>query len=147
MLESSAHFVFRSLHDNAEHLALVKGNIEALDSEGSQIPVPTRVQAEHRIRNLFSTSSFPSHRRIEQALQAINKHQRGVFVYIRHPRSGILKQQVNAINVSEDGVQKQTTQLKEYGIGAQILSQIGAKRIILLANSSLKNNWDRCFSN
>lgn len=126
---------FRSKNDGAEHIALCQGDIQQLDSAGMQIPVLTRVHAEHRVGDLLGTTQLPQRQLIHGALQQINQRGRGIFVYIRHPRKGYLTDQVQAIAQGTKHLPK-TAQLRQLGIGAQILLSLGARRLSLLTNSS-----------
>lgn len=126
---------FRSKNDGAEHIALCQGDLQQVDSAGKQVPVLTRVHAEHRIGDLLGTTQLPHRQLIHGALQQINQRGRGIFVYIRHPRKGYLTDQVQAIAQGTKHLPK-TAQLRQLGIGAQILLLLGAKRLSLLTNSS-----------
>jgi 3,4-dihydroxy 2-butanone 4-phosphate synthase/GTP cyclohydrolase II len=126
-------FCFHSLIDDAEHLALVKGKIDTLGADGSQLPVPVRVQAENRIGDLFGSSDFLQRKNILAAIEAMKNYQRGVFVYIRHPHQGSLLEQVQALSKNEV---KKGSLLRQFGIGAQILNELGVKRIRLISNSA-----------
>jgi 3,4-dihydroxy 2-butanone 4-phosphate synthase/GTP cyclohydrolase II len=127
-------FCFRSKTDGAEHLALVKGNLSLADSCGQQQPVLARVQAEHQIGDLLGTNNLFSRQRIHAALRQIDAAGRGVFIYVRHPRQGALQAQ-SATFASSSG-SSVTSQLREHGIGAQILRSLGVSRVTLLTNST-----------
>lgn len=125
---------FRSVIDGAEHLALIKGEINTVDQIGLQLPICVRVQAEHGLGDLLGSGSLTSRQNIAGALQAINCEGRGVFVYIRHPRQDSLRQQT--IAAATGAPITPAPSIREHGVGAQILSHIGARRIILLTNSN-----------
>ncbi len=127
--EFEAH-CFRSKIDDAEHLALVKGDLSLLDTQGLQVPVLTRVQAEHRMSDLLGSHELRSRKRMHAALQQISATGRGVFIYVRHPRQGTLREQTG------DGkpAPSLASEIREHGIGAQILRELGVKRIQLLSN-------------
>ena len=128
-------FCFISRTDHAEHLALVKGDLSSLGADGKQEPVLARVQAENRFSDLLGLDSPPGLERIRAALRSIEARGRGVFVYVRHPRKGNLAEQAAALSRQQD-FGGSAGELREHGIGAQILSELGVSRIELLTNSS-----------
>ena len=125
---------FSSRIDGAEHLALVLGDIDTQNSEGRQQPVLVRVQAEQRISDLLNSSPVPTHALAVGALQRIQHEGRGVFVYIRHLRKGMLRDHVHNL-ANKQRRRPIPEQLREFGVGAQILSFLGVERIRLLTNS------------
>lgn len=122
---------FRSKLDGAEHLALLKG---FSGTEKTNAPVLVRVHAARSVDDLMGVEPSRSRQQLRGALQAINTAGRGILVYVRHPRTGLLEQQVKTLAQGGKPVGSQS-QLREYGVGAQILSALGAQRIILLTNS------------
>lgn len=131
-------FCFVSRTDQAEHLALVKGDLSELDETGRQSPVLVRVQAEDRFADLLGLKNLMGQQRIRGALAKIKERGRGVFVYVRHPRKGALAQQAAALSggAMEERPVTPAGELRETGIGAQILAELGVKRIALLTNSA-----------
>ena len=141
-IESAGEFravCFRSQNDGAEHLALVRGNVDQSGSSGSDT-VLVRVQAENRLSDLLGTHAIGSRHRIDQALKLIAESGRGVLVYVRHPRQGLLRAQLAQQAVGGGAVEDLTTVLtsrvREIGIGSQILTALGIRRINLLTNSA-----------
>jgi len=120
---------FLSRIDNAEHLALVKGDIKP----GEAILV--RVQAEHRFSDLLALHAASGRERIERALKKIEERGRGIFVYVRHPQKSAFVEEADAI-ANKSVSPSPGGELRENGIGAQILSALGVKRIELLTNST-----------
>ncbi len=138
--EFQAH-CFISKIDQAEHLALVKGDLSSVDAAGRQIPVLVRVQAEHRFADLLGFEGLTGLQKIRTALATISEAGRGIFVYIRHPRKGLLTEQVAVLNRQASGTDageaiSVISELREHGVGAQILSSLGVKRIELLTSST-----------
>ena len=115
--------VYATTVDPAEHVAVVKGDV------ASGGPVLVRVHALNTIDDVFSTGE----RRetlVHKAMEIIGREGRGVVVLIRESRpdaiSARLKQE------SGSGGQQR---LIEYGIGAQILLDLGVHEMVLLSNS------------
>ena len=128
-------YCYRSKIDQAEHLALVKGDLSETGVDSLQKPVLVRVQSEHRLGDLLGLQANFGLTRIREALAAIERRGRGVFVYVRHPRKGILAEQAQLF-ASDGKAAPAAQQLREYGIGAQMLRALNVKRIELLTNSA-----------
>ncbi len=143
-IENSGEFravCFRSQNDGAEHLALVHGDVDQLKA-GNDEPVLVRVQAENRLSDLLGTRGIGSRRRIDRALKMISQASRGVLVYVRHPRQGLLRAQLAQQEQPLGGGAVEgltpvlTSQVREIGIGSQILTSLGIRRVNLLTNSA-----------
>ncbi len=107
----------------AEHIALVKGKINP------KKPVLVRVHALNFLTDILGTSSFIDNQ-IKKSMKLISKKKNGVIVIIREPRSWTLSQRIKSN--SDD---KKSLQLRDYGVGAQILIDLGIKNMILISNS------------
>jgi 3,4-dihydroxy 2-butanone 4-phosphate synthase/GTP cyclohydrolase II len=107
----------------AEHIALVKGKINL------KKPVLVRVHALNFLTDILGTSLFVDNQ-IKKSMRMISKKKNGVIVIIREPRSWTLSQRIKS-NVDD----KKNLQLRDYGIGAQILIDLGIKKMILISNS------------
>ena len=107
----------------AEHIALVKGKINP------KKPVLVRVHALNFLTDILGTSLFID-KQIKKSMQMISKKKNGVIVIIREPRSWTLSQRIKS-NVDD----KKNLQLRDYGVGAQILIDLGIKNMILISNS------------
>lgn len=125
---------FISETDGAEHIALVKGEINLCEPTGEQVPLLVRVQAENKIGDLFGTKNLLQRKSIRKALLEINAAGRGAFVYIRHSKLGAVSNSIASL-INQTGTY-QGKELRQHGIGAQILNSLGVKRIALLTNSS-----------
>ena len=107
----------------AEHIALVKGKINP------KKPVLVRVHALNFLTDILGTSLFIDNQ-IKKSMQMISKKKNCVIVIIREPRSWTLSQRIKS-NVDD----KKNLQLRDYGVGAQILIDLGIKNMILISNS------------
>ena len=111
-------FIYKNLIDDTEHIALVKGKI---------IRGETLIVRMHSL-NFFSDFLNPKNNDLYKSIEAISKAEHGIIVIIRNPKKELEKK-----DKAKNKIQKKT--LKEYGIGAQILVDMGVQKIILLTNS------------
>jgi 3,4-dihydroxy 2-butanone 4-phosphate synthase/GTP cyclohydrolase II len=119
--------VYENTVEYAEHIALVKGDISGPD------PVLVRMHALNVLSDVLGDNSIGEHRdkSLQGSMAAINDEGRGVVVLIREPRLTALSD-VLGVAKKESGSPQE---LREYGIGAQILSDLGVKDMVLLSNS------------
>ncbi len=75
-----------------------------------------------------------SRRRLQDALKVIEQDNRGILVYVRHPTKSSLSEMGQPFSAAPRRTSA-AAQLREYGIGAQILRYLGASRIKLLSSS------------
>ena len=129
-MEKFSAIPFRSKIDGAEHIAFIMGKIDDPKS-----PPLVRVQSEERIADLFGSGAFQSRQVMNRALAKINDEGSGVFVYIRHPRRGIVAKQVKEISAKPTATTSRAGQLREYGIGTQILKSLGITSLRLLSTN------------
>ena len=110
----------------AEHIVLVKGDI----SSGG--PVPVRMHALHILDDVLGDTTSGKAGGLLKAMEMIANEGRGVIVLIREPDPSSLSDRVRH-KMGED-VQP-GKELRDYGVGAQILLDLGVKEMILLSNT------------
>lgn len=110
----------------AEHIALVKGDIS-----GDQ-PVPVRMHQLNVLDDVLGDMSTGKAHELHQAMRMINEIGRGVMVLIREPRSTSLSDRVRQHLETESSGQPI---LRDYGVGAQILVDLGIRDMVLITNS------------
>jgi len=135
--------VYRNRVSDAEHLALVKGDISGDE------PVQVRMHAVNILDDMIHDTTNSRESELEGALQAIGEEGRGVMVIIREPWAEKLSNQVRARHQapadpaaassevamsSDDGRETASPALRDFGVGAQILADLGLKEIVLLTN-------------
>jgi 3,4-dihydroxy 2-butanone 4-phosphate synthase / GTP cyclohydrolase II len=118
--------IYANKISNVEHVALVKGDI------GSPEPVLVRMHALNVLEDVLGHDKGNRGGLLQGAMEAIGREGRGVVVLIREPVSNSLSDRVPSLleNKSPGGAE-----LRNYGVGAQILLDLGVRDMILLSNT------------
>ena len=122
---------FRSVLDGREHIALVMGAVR----DGGDEPTLVRVHSECLMGNVFDSGLCDCSVQLDHALRLIAAEGRGVVVYLRgHEGRGVeLFQKPHAsyhLDTQSDA--------RDYGVGAQILAELGVQRMRLLTDNPVK---------
>ncbi len=132
---------FRQKDNNLEHIALIKGDV----SDGE--PVLVRVHSSCMTGDIFGSQRCECGEQLHLAMQRIEKEGRGAIIYLNQEGRGIgLMDKIRAYKLQENGYDTVDANLhlghkadeRDYGVGANILHELGIRKMRLMTNNPMK---------
>nr|WP_315122708.1 bifunctional 3,4-dihydroxy-2-butanone-4-phosphate synthase/GTP cyclohydrolase II [uncultured Porphyromonas sp.] len=132
---------FKQKSNGLEHIVLFKGDI----SDGE--PVLVRVHSSCATGDIFGSMRCECGEQLHRAMELIEQEGRGVIVYLNQEGRGIgLMDKIKAYKLQEEGLDTVEANLhlghradeRDYGVGAQILQQLGVQQMRLMSNNPIK---------
>lgn len=140
--------VYETLNDPLLHLAITTGGVGAIDpATGKSViqtdPVLVRVHSEHLLGDVFAATFTESGSELQNSLRIIQQAGKGAVVYLRQESRGLAllarlremrKSEMPANSAETSGVMGR----RDFGMGAQILRDLGLRELIILTNRPKK---------
>ena len=132
---------FKQKSNGLEHIVLFKGDV----SDGN--PVLVRVHSSCATGDIFGSMRCECGEQLHRSMELIEQEGRGLIVYLNQEGRGIgLMEKIKAYKLQEEGLDTVEANLhlghmadeRDYGVGAQILQQLGVQQMRLMSNNPIK---------
>ncbi len=133
--------LFDDLYGGGTHLALTLGEVE------NKQPTLVRVHSECLTGDVFGSQRCDCGAQLDLAMKTISDNGSGIIVYLRQEGRGIgLKHKIQAYKLQENGMDTVEANeklgfppdMRDYGVGAEILKNLGAKELVVMTNNPKK---------